>query len=338
MKRTLLLAALFVLLGAGAWYAIVQNKQKTSVKTSWDMDFGVTDPSIISKIFIADRTGQTATLERKDGYWLYNGKAKARPTAIQTLLETIAQVRVEFAPTETAKPHLIKALAGEGIKVELYNKSNELFKCYYVGDVTTDERGTYMIMDKSENPYVVQVPSFIGQIRVRYLLGDDNWMDRSVFSEKPEEINSVSVEYPQQKSQSFRVLKNEDGGYTVTPFYSTTTPIKAPLRKGVPEAFLLQFERLTAEGFETTNPVRDSVENLVPFAIVTVQNQKGTETKAKFWPLEVERDPTTGQIFVVRYFTDVNNGSQFMLTQHHVFGPIFRGYPFFFDVSKASGQ
>lgn len=338
MKRTLLLAALFTLLGIAAWYVLTQKNQKTSVDVSWDMDFGVPETSKIHKIFIADRKGQTATLVKEKNQWRYNGQFSARPTAIQSLLETIAQVRVQYAPTEAAKPSLIKSIASEGIKVEIYDEDGKQIKCYYVGDITTDERGTYMIMDKSENPYVVQVPGFIGQLRVRYMLGDDNWRDRAVFSEKPEEIESVVVEYPQQKSQSFKIMKTKPLTYEVTPFYSTTPILKGPQRKGVPEAYLLQFESLISEGFENKNQVRDSVRALVPFVIITVKNKEGVETKARFWPVEVDQDPVTGQTFIVRYFTDLNDGALFMLTQHQVFGPVFRGYSFFFDAGDNRRQ
>lgn len=338
MKRTLLLAALFLLLGAAAWYAITQKNQKTSIADSWDMEFGIPETGDIKKIFIADRKGQTATLVRSKKAWIYNGQFRVRPTAIQSLLETIAQVRVQYVPTEAAKPGLIKSIAAEGIKVEIYDKDDQLMKCYYVGDVTNDERGTYMIMDKSENPYVVQIPSFIGQLRVRYMLGDDNWRDRAVFKEKPEEIEFVSVEYPQQKNQSFRIQKTDQSTYDVQPFYSTTPIIKGPQRKGVPEAYLLQFESLVSEGFENTNIVKDSVRALVPFVIMTVKNKDGEETKARFWPVEVDQDPVTGRTFIVRYFTDLNDGALFMLTQHQVFGPVFRGYPFFFEAGSLNDR
>jgi len=226
---------------------------------------------------------------------------------------------------------MVKTLATNGIKVEIYNLGGNKIKSYYVGGVTNDERGTIMIMDGAEKPYVMHIPAFIGQLRVRYFLGDDNWRDRAVFKEKPEDIQSVAVEYSQQKSESFRLEKIGEAAYTVTPFFSTTTPARGAQRKGVPEAYLLQFERLVSEGFETNNPVRDSVTSLVPFATVTVKNTAGTVKKVRFWPVDVEQDPVTGRRYIVRYFTDMNDGESFLLTQELVFGPIFRGYQFFFE-------
>ena len=94
MKRTLLLAATFAVLAAAAWYAATQINTKSS-NVSWDMDFAVRNTDDIGKIFIADRENRTATLERKDGTWIYNGKYPARQTAVNTLLETISRINVQ---------------------------------------------------------------------------------------------------------------------------------------------------------------------------------------------------------------------------------------------------
>lgn len=334
MKRTLLLAALFVVLGGAAWYALSKKQSQTGSRNSWDMDFAVPNTDDIYKVFIADRNGRSATLERKEGYWLYNGKARARPSAVSSLMETLAKVNVKYIPTDASKDVMLKSLAAEGIKVEIYSKANKLMKCYYVGGVTADEHGTFMMMEGAEQPYVTHIPSFLGQLRVRYLLGDDDWMDRTIFNEKPDEIQSVSVEYPKMKSESFRLEKVKEAEYAVKPFYSTTPVIKQPLRKGVPEAYVLSFENLGAESFETDYAQRDSVTALVPFAIVKVKNTDGKEKQVRFWPVEVIYTADNRK-YVHRYFAEVDS-SAFMVIQERVFGPIFRGYDFFFERSAGS--
>ncbi|MFN0213241.1 MAG: hypothetical protein ACKVT2_03220, partial [Saprospiraceae bacterium] len=203
-------------------------------------------------------------------------------------------------------------------------------KTYYVGGVTNDERGTVLMMEGSEQPYLVHVPGFIGQIRLRFFVGDDQWRDKAIFREKPEDIQSVFVEYPQRKNESFKLEKTAEASYGVKPFFGTTKLMTSPQRKGVAEAYLVQFESIVAEAFETENPLRDSVKALVPFAIVTMKKTDGVEKKVRFWPVEVEVNSNTGLSSVNRYFTDVNN-EDFMLTQDRVFGGLFRGYGFFFE-------
>ncbi|MCB0529729.1 MAG: DUF4340 domain-containing protein [Saprospiraceae bacterium] len=323
------MAVLFILLGGGAWYVISVKNAESGSRNSWDMEFAVPNTEDIYKIFIAGRNGQTATLERKEEYWMYNGKYRARPSAVSTLLETIAKINVRYIPPQATEKHMIKSLAAEGIKVEIYDKAGKVMKSYYVGGVTNDELGTYVMMENAERPYVAHIPSFVGQLRVRYLLGDDNWKDRTVFSEKPESIQSITVEYPKMKSESFRLEKVDEASYAVVPYFSTTPRINTPVRKGVPEAYLLQYEQLGAESFETRNPDRDSVMSLVPFAIVTVKKTDSTEKVVRFWPA-ITLETREGRNYIDRFYADVDR-QDFMLVQDRVFGPIFRGYRYFYE-------
>ncbi len=330
MNRTLLLVLLFLVLGGTAWYALSNKKKQTNSHVSWDMDFAVKNTDEIGKIFIADRKGNTSTFEQKNKLWYYNDKYPASPSAMGILLETISKVNVLNIPPNSAVPLMIKELAADGIKVEIYDRAGKTLKTYYVGGVTIDERGTVLMMDGAEQPYVVHLPGFVGQIRMRFQLSEDEWRDKAVFNEKPEEIQSVFVEYPQRKNESFRLEKTGSALYDVQPFFNTTTKMTTPRRKGVVEAYLVQFDRLVAEAFETQNPLRDSVKALVPFAIVTVKKTDGAEKKVRFWPVEIENRRDDGRPFVSRYFIDVDN-KDFMLTQDRVFGVLFRGYEFFYE-------
>ncbi len=333
MKKTLLLAVLFLVLGGGAWYALRTKATQTTTFQSPDMEFAVKNTGDIGKIFIADRSNRTATLELKDGVWMYNGTWKARPTAVQTLLQTIEKVTVLSTSTQAAQEHMVKTLASEGIKVEIYDKKGAKMKCYYIGGVTNDEKGTYMILENSEQPYVVHVPSFIGQLRVRYFLGDDSWRDRTVFGEKPEQIRSITVEYPQRKNESFRMEKVKEGEYQVLPYFSTTPPNPNPRRKGFAEGYLLQFEQLTAEAFENQFQMRDSISALVSFAVMTLKRDNGETRQVRYWPVEIKQMPETKALFVERYFAETDQ-KDFMLVQHQVFGGVFKPYNFFFEGAK----
>lgn len=330
MKRTLLLAALFVVLGGSAWYAFNLKNNKSGTRVSWDMDFAVRNTDEIGKIFIADRKGQTATLVREKDKWTLNGKYKARPTAIKVLLETINRINVRYIPPAQAVESMVREIAVEGIKVEIYDLQGKAMKTYYIGGVTNDEHGTIMIMEGSEQPYVMHIPSFIGSLRVRYMVKEEEWRDRAVFNEKPEEIQEIKVEYPQQKSESFILEKTGTAEYKVRPFFSTTPASKNPQRKGRAEGYLVQFENMGAESFETAYPLRDSVQQLVPYALFTIKKTDGTEKFVRFWPTETNYYPETGKPYVVRYFTDINKES-FLLTQDVVFMPVFKGYSYFFE-------
>ena len=133
------------------------------------MDFPVRNTDEIGKIFIADRKGETALLERKKDQWIYNGKYPARPTAISLLLETISKINVLTIPSERAVPGMVKEIAADGVKVEIYDRKGKALKTYYIGGITSDQHGTIMIMEGSEQPYVMHIPSFVGQLRIEAL-------------------------------------------------------------------------------------------------------------------------------------------------------------------------
>lgn len=338
MQKNKLLPLVFlflILAGVTVWYLFF-TPDPQMVALAEERNFAVPETQAISKIFLARRDGETITLERVGDHWVYNGKWKARPTAIENLLDAVGRIQIKYKPAEAAVPNMIRDLAVEGIKVEVYQRSDAPVRTYYVGGSTPDERGTFVIREGYEQPYVAHIPGWEGNLRFRYNLQGDDWRDRAVFEEDPDKIVRVRVEYPKQRSLSFELEKQSEG-YIVRPFYPSTPRINAPLRAGSVEAFLVGFERLVAEGFEQNFPRQDSIKQLLPFAVISVLNTSGAERQVKFYPIQpriVAPDPKAGQLpgssAIERYFAATSDGD-FMLVQNRVFKKIFWGYPFFFE-------
>lgn len=328
MKRTTIFIIFFLILGSfTAWYVLSKPSGNTS-QLGADRRFKIENTDEIYKIFIADRRGTRTTLERKSDFWLYNNQYKARPTAIESLLDAMRRIEMKYQPPKAAVQNMIKSLAVDGIKVEIYNKSNKLLKSYYIGGATSDERGTYVILDGANQPYVAHLPGWEGNLRFRYNLKGDDWRDKTVFEENPQTIQSVHVEYPKNKNKSFK-LEREGNTYKILPFYGITPVIKRPLRKGSVEQYLEGFQSLGAEAFENENPKRDSIKQLLPFSIITIKNQNGEVKSVRLFPIFTAHDR------VERYLAEVSTGD-FMLVQQLVFGKVMWGYDFFFEAEKGS--
>ncbi len=323
MKKTLILLIGFALFGSLAtWYVLSKPDDKTTLLAT-ERRFKVENTDEIYKIFIADRKGTQTTLERKDGYWLYNGKYPARPNAVDNVLDAVRRIEIQYKPPTAAVSNMIKSLATDGIKIEIYNKTGKLLQSYYIGGATADERGTYAIKDGAEQPYVVSIPGWEGNLRFRFNLQGDDWRDKTIFAEKATDIQSVTIEYPKNRDQSFR-LEREGNTYRTTPFYDVTPIIRRPYKEGSVERYLEGFRSLGAEAFENENPARDSIKQLLPFSTITLKTSAGAEKKVQLFPIYT----TSNQ--VERYYAALNNGD-FMLVQHLVFGKILWGYDFFFE-------
>lgn len=330
-NRTLILLAAFVVLGGLTFWFLNRNDKTTKNLEVPEMRFKQ-NPESVYKIFIADRTGNKTTLERKETYWLYNGKYKANPNIMDNLLRIIGGMRMQFIPTKASIPNIVKDLATIGIKVELYDKNNDLLTAYYVGGMTNNEYGTYMIKEGSDQPYVMELPSLQGGLRGLFTLKGDQWRDKSIFSEDSKKINFVSVEYPKQRGNSFKIEKKGED-YEVTPFYDLTPKIKKPKLDGYVESYLLGFEKVIAENFENQYEKKDSIRALLPFSIVTMRNDEGVEKVVRYFPIDADRrDDITGQpIPIQRYHADINNGEDFVLVQDRLTDKLFWSYISFFE-------
>ncbi len=330
MKKNYLLLAIFLLLAGGtAWY-VMSGKKDEKHQLGWDRLFKV-PAADIQKVFIAKRSGVTSTIERDGENWKYNGQWRASKNAVENLIEAVSQLELFYVPAPAATDVLVKELAGQGIKVEVYGKGDKLLKAYYVGGVTNDGSGTAVLMEGAEQPMIVKLPLMDGQIRTRFELAGDDWRDRHLFPYPADEISSVSVEYPLQRNKGFK-LNKEGGEWQAKPFYENVPAINKPISKGRVDGFLVNFETLMAETFDNDYAKKDSIRQMVPFTVISVKNKAGEERKAAFYST-YQMDTNTGERqsdVVERFFTDVNTGD-WMYTQYGVFKKVFWSYDMFFD-------
>lgn len=340
MKRTLILLVIFLLLGGGAfWYLSTDDKRNKMTLAGSDRSFALEDMSQLHKIFIAGRKGERTTLVRDgQGGWTVNGQDKTNPHVVEPLLEVVRNIRIKYKPSENALKNMVNVLATQGSKVELYDEEGNLLKAYYIGGSTADERGTYAIMDGAEQPYVVEIPGFSGNISVRFNRLGDEWRDKTLFAEQVEDIKYLSVEYPKQKNQSF-ILEAKGSDYDIKPFFDITPKIQRPFKEGSVEAYLVNFENVGAEAFRNKHSGRDSILQTIPFCSITLVNTAEDTTRAVFYPITEEKittqDRKTGEYvttggYIDRYFV-LRNQQDFMLAQHIVMQKIFWGYGSFYQ-------
>ena len=301
-----------------------------------DWDFAISEPEQIYRIFLADREGNRTLLEKnQDGSWRYNGQFPVRPNAIENLLDAIRRVKLKYRPSNEAIPGMISSLATEGIKVEIFGKSGQQIKTYYVGGATVDERGTYMIMEGSENPYVAYIPGWEGNLRFRFNLRGDDWKDKALFSGSQDDITALTVSYPKQRNKSFRIEK-QGGTFLVKPAFDLVPEIAAKLNEAAVEKYLRTYNRLVAEAFSNQYPEKDSIVSMVPFCTVKMERKDQIKT-VHFFPifsqpsLDLKSGQWVGTTEAERYYAYIEEQDDFMLIQHRVFGEIFRAYSSFFD-------
>lgn len=330
MKRNRIAIILVIILGALSFWFIINNKKGTIKETL--RDFSVQDTAAVNKIFLADKRGNTVTLERKPNGkdWTVNGKYIARADAIQTLMITLRKIDIKEPVGKKAQDNIVKQLATDAIRCEIYSKG-DLVKAYYVGNQTQDMTGTYMIlmdpetMKPSAKPFVTYIPGFEGFLTTRYITEEKLWRDRTIFQYLPTDIAAVKLEVPDKPELGYELKIKGNNDYEVTMLSGKKLSDIDPLAV---KQFLTYFQQVNFESLDMGMPQRDIDSTLksVPINILTVTDIKGKTNSIKFFarkPKKEDRVDSEGR--PVKFDLDrmnalLVNTNDFVMVQYYVFG------------------
>jgi hypothetical protein len=300
-----------------------------------DNDFAVKDTASITKIFIAAKNNQTVTLTRQSkGVWLVNNRFVARPDCVNNLLYTINMVTVKTVIDPRSWNTIIKTMAAQASKVEIYEGDSRV-KVFYIGGETADELGTYMLLSNPETeenfkqPYVTYIPGFDGYLTTRFFIKEDDWRDRTICQYYPYDLKSVAMFYPQADScfQINILGKNQ---------FSLDNPLThqkaARIDTIAVKQYLTYFQSLAWEVTAITSK-KDSIINSPPFAILRIEDLKGKVTTVKMFHrlagnMQQEKYNIDYKYDPDRMFALIND-KDFVVMQYFVFGKILQPVTYF---------
>ena len=299
MNRTLLLLLAVLLLGGFAYYATTAGAQPESISDrGTDRQFAVEDIDEVHRIFVADREGNKVTLTRGGvSGWLADGQP-ANENIMGNLLDVVRSLEVQSLPSFKAKRPMIDDLASNGILVQLFNKAGDKLRGYYVGNTNFDGTGTNAIVEGSEEPYVVHLPHFTGNVRERLIHRGDDWRDKVYWRVDPEKVERWSIEYPTQRDKSF-ILEKQGEEYVLRPFYETEQAVRQVPFSSV-ERNLVGFEKYFVNRYENRDSKAISAaREYLPFALIRLKESGQEERTMKIFPRfsgqEYVNDAKTGK-------------------------------------------
>ena len=287
MKNNKILLAVFILLGLLSLIFLYQNKFST-IKEELK-DFAVKDTANITKIFLADRNGKSITLTRKeDNQWYVNDKHKARRSNILNILEALYRVEIRMQVTKSGYNNVVKSLASSAIKCEVYlNHVSKPSKIIYIGGQTEDGTGTFMILENSSAPFIVQIPGFNGYLTPRFNPIEQDWKDPILFSLHPEEIKSIEIAYANFPENSFRISKSKVG-FEVTDINGLNKITNVD--SIACDNYLGMFQTVYYEAESTMKKEKaDSIISLPPPIRIKVENEKAKIRELDIYPVPVTK-------------------------------------------------
>lgn len=338
MQKNFLYLAIIIALGLIIYFFVIKDSNNSYGAS--DSDFSVKDTADIGKIFLADLKGNTILAERKKGYWQVNESFTARPEIINSLLTTFMQLQVDVPVAKSMYNNVVKDIAGDHIKVEIYNRKNKKIRSYYIGSPNNTYRGNFMLMEGSKVPFIVVIPGFQGFVSSRFFLEEKDWRDRTIFRYNPTTIAKIEVEYPRIPDSSFTIIRTVENNFT----------FETPVSKGTfnPELgnyYFNQFKVLNCEFFIEDTYKMDSLLKETPVCVMQVTNTEGTVNKVNIYyrPIgtrsrtQFTPDDLELQYDLDKFYAIFNNQQSLAMIQNFVFGKLFVG-PHFFYRTRPTGE
>jgi hypothetical protein len=347
MRKNKILIIVVIVLAVAAIILIFQNRRNT-LQNKW-VEFAINDTSSVTKIYMADMQGNEVLLQKESpSHWRLNDSMTARQDGVEMLLGTMLRLAVKAPVPRSSYNNVIKRLASTSVKVEIYQlkyrvnlfKSikwfphEKLVRTFYVGSATPDNQGSFMLKEGSDTPFVVYLPGFRGYISARFTAYVSDWRDHTIFAKRPSEISQITLEFPQEPDQAYKLEKPNANEVILTPAGSNeplnsfdTTRIIEFFNAFRNIRFEVSFEEITAA-------YHDSILQQTPLHIITLTDTAGVSRTVATYrrgnlALQEDFDGNLLPYDLDRLYALLPEGNELVIVQYFVFDPITRPLKWF---------
>jgi len=340
MKKNKISIIVLITLAFIAAFLLIRNSGSSFRKKS--NEFAVTDTTNITKFFLADKNNNTVKVERSaNGTWVLNDKYEVNPAMVQIMMKTFILIDIKAPVAKSARNTIIRLMAGKSVKTEIYQRvyrinlfnriklfpHEKLTRTYYVGDATMDNSGTFMLMEGSEDPYIVNIPGFRGFVSTRYSALEADWRSHSVFRFRVPAIRSVSVKFNEKPESSFMITNQNNRLFSLTSLNDNRNIDNFDTAKVV--QYLSMYHDLNYESVldEMTNTKRDSILTQTPTYVITLMDRLGkqhtlTTWKRKAYAGQLDMDGNQVEWDIERMYAQVDNANYLVAVQYFVLNDI----------------
>lgn len=340
MKKYLPYILIIVLLGLGsAWFFYNQ----TTGTAEMDEDaFAVKDADDITKIILTDTDNKKITLKKQQGVWIANDKFEAREELTLSLLDAITRMKILSAVPYSAHDNVMRELMGRNVKTEIFTGSeSKPERVYYVGGPTLDGQGTYLLLEKNgkpvERPHIIYIPSFLGYVTHRFNTDEENWRSKVLFRYRPEDIQSLSISYPDAEQNSFTIARINSDSFALSPA-DEKYRIQDSYRQAYIRQYLEFYSSISIEAFDNDYSGKDSLMKTRPFCILSITDKNHQVNQARLYRMPISKrskvqfDEKGNELDydLEHYHAAIHNDKDLAIVQYYVFGKLMRQYKDFY--------
>ena len=326
---------------------LIGNNRYLSTLRGEAADFTVYDTASITKLFFADKSGNQVVLQRNGNGWTVNDEYTANQNMVNEMLYTLNRMRIKMPVSIKKSDNIVTRMSSTNTKVEVYqmmprinlfNKVKLFYhekrtKVFYIGDVTQDNQGTYVLKEGGDKVFIVHLHGFRGFISSRFTANLIDWRDHTIFNEKMANIESVKLEINDDPDNGFIIKENGRYQYTMNRL------------NGEPVAFdtlrvlnlMSSFGNVRFEAFlNDVEPARrDSIINSPFQQRLTLTTKDGKSSSVTTYTMRANADMFLYSEDDLENFDDMikdpdhkyallSDGNEFVLIQDFVFGKLLK--------------
>ena len=165
--------------------------------------FAISDTSLVKKIELT-HLNDTLLLIRTEKGWYLNNKQKVKIKNIERLLFTLKNIEIKAPLSEIESDKHTDIIKREGTYVTI-SADNSVLKHYIFYENVTDQINSFILDQESNHLYMVKISGYYSKIMNNFSINVSYWRSNSLLDIKGFEIESVKVEYPQNKQNSYIV-------------------------------------------------------------------------------------------------------------------------------------
>ena len=345
-KKNVLSIVIIAVLELIAGILIGNNRYLSSLRSEAS-DFTVYDTASITKLFFADKSGHQVLLQRDGSKWLVDNEYDANQSMVNEMLYTLNRMRIKMPVSVKKSDNIVTRMASSNTKVEVYqilpriNFFNKLklfyhetrSKVFYIGDVTQDNQGTYVLKEGGDKVYVAHIPGLRGTLSPRFTANPVDWRSHRVFAEKMDNRASVKLEINGDPHNSFII--NETGRAQFTMNRLDGEPVDFSDNKVL--TLMMAFKDVRFEAFldEVAPARRDSIIHSPFQQRLTLTTKDGKDISVTTFRLMANADLYDYSDEDLEKFEDMikdpdhqyallSEGDEFVLIQDFVFGKLLK--------------
>jgi hypothetical protein len=215
---------------------------------------------------------------------IINDKYPANPKSIKKLRQVLTEVKIHKPIPKNEVESVREELKLSGTRVSVYDEKDKLIKKWYLGSYEKDQNGSYMIEEKSREPYIVHIPGLEDNLNERYNTNILYWIRPEIFTYQPQDIREITVQYKDTPQRSFKlVIGKDDAKLTGIGSEHETGPLDHK-RIG---SFLSYFMNVKFSGF-SSKLQKDSILAEDPDYLIDVTDAASRKKSVKLFRIQKE--------------------------------------------------